>query len=88
MDGRKRLSGYQYKKLAKEKCKREEEVLSKVPKLGTFFKTKTIDLPSASSESAKEIKPTPLIEELKTSDENNGSTISKGRSTFTFDVRQ
>ncbi|KAL4143155.1 hypothetical protein QTP88_005518 [Uroleucon formosanum] len=56
MDGRKRLSGSQYKKLAKEKSKREEEVLLK---------------------SAEEIRPTPPIEELKKSDENNGSTISK-----------
>ncbi|KAL4090706.1 hypothetical protein QTP88_025493 [Uroleucon formosanum] len=79
MDGRKRLSGSQYKQLAKEKSKREEEVLSKVPKLGTFFKTKIIDLPSASSESAEEIRPTPPIEEPKKSDENNGSTMSKGR---------
>lgn len=63
-------------------------MLSKVPKLGTFFKTKTSDLPSASSGSAEALRPTPPIEELKKSDENNGSTILKGRSTFTFEVRQ
>jgi hypothetical protein len=88
MDGRKRLSGSQYKKLAKEKSKREEEVLSKVPKLGTFFKTKRCDLPSTSSGSAEELTPTPPIEELEKSEENNDSTISKGRSrsTITFDI--
>lgn len=40
MDGRKRLSGAAYKKLAKEKAEREEEVLSKIPKLNQFFKPK------------------------------------------------
>ncbi len=74
------------KKLAKEKSKCEEEVLSKVPKLGTFLKTKRTDLPNTSSWSAKELTPTPPIEELEKSDENNDSTTSKGRSTTTFDT--
>ena len=43
MDGRKRLSGSQYKKKAQEKLEREEEVLSKIPKLETFFKQKSTD---------------------------------------------
>lgn len=37
-DGRKRLSGASYRKLAKEKTQRSEEVLAKVPKIHSFFK--------------------------------------------------
>ena len=40
MDGRKKLSGAAYKRLAKGKAEREEEVLAKVPKLDQFFKPK------------------------------------------------
>ncbi|XP_071568451.1 zinc finger MYM-type protein 1-like [Temnothorax nylanderi] len=37
-DGRKRLSGYQYKKIAKEKRKKEDELLEKTKRLNTFFR--------------------------------------------------
>lgn len=36
-DGRKRLSGYQYKKIAKEKRKKQDELLEKTKSLHTFF---------------------------------------------------
>ncbi|CAL1678226.1 unnamed protein product [Lasius platythorax] len=37
-DGRKRLSGYQYKKIGKEKRKKEDELLEKTKTLHTFFR--------------------------------------------------
>lgn len=46
MDGRKRLSGAAYKRLAKEKAEREDEVLAKIPKLDQFFKPKSCALES------------------------------------------
>lgn len=54
MDGRKRLSGAGYKRLAKQKTEREKEVLAKIPKLNQFFKAKshTVEpelVPSSSS---------------------------------------
>ncbi|KAH0552239.1 hypothetical protein KQX54_007590 [Cotesia glomerata] len=39
-DGRKKLSGYEYRKRALDKSKKEQEVLSKTPKLDDFFKKK------------------------------------------------
>lgn len=38
MDGRKRLSGAQYKKSAKEKKKRQDDVLLKTRKIDLFYK--------------------------------------------------
>lgn len=38
MDGRKRLSGAHYKKSAKEKKKRQDDVLSKTRKIDLFYK--------------------------------------------------
>jgi len=44
---RNRRSGAAYKKLAKEKAIKTAEVLSKVPKLDTFFVSRTVNkLPS------------------------------------------
>jgi len=37
-DGRKRLSGYQYRKIGKEKRKKEDELLEKTKTLHTFFR--------------------------------------------------
>ncbi|KAK9880051.1 hypothetical protein WA026_008561 [Henosepilachna vigintioctopunctata] len=39
-DGRKKLSGYEYRKRALDKSKKEQEDLSKTPKLDDFFKKK------------------------------------------------
>lgn len=39
-DGRKRLSGFAYKKRAAEKSQKENDVLCKTPKLDVFFKKK------------------------------------------------
>jgi len=36
-DGRKRLNGYQYRKIEKEKRKKEDELLEKTKTLHTFF---------------------------------------------------
>lgn len=55
MDGRKRSSGAEYRRSAKEKAERVEEVLAKTPKLNKFFKPKSCvselgtDVPSSSS---------------------------------------
>lgn len=43
MDGRKRLSGSAYRKLAKEKEEREAELKNKIPKISTFFKPQNIE---------------------------------------------
>lgn len=39
-DGRKKLSGYEYRKRALDKSKKQQEVLSKTPKLDDFFTKK------------------------------------------------
>jgi hypothetical protein len=43
MDGRKRLSGSAYRKLAKENEEREAELKAKIPKISTFFKPHSIE---------------------------------------------
>lgn len=40
-DGRKRLSGYEYKTLSKLKNEKEKNILNKTPKLHTYFKKNT-----------------------------------------------
>jgi len=37
-EGRKRFSGSEYKKRAKDEEYKESEILNKIPKLSTFFK--------------------------------------------------
>jgi len=44
MDGRKRLSGAGYRKLAEEKRRKENEVLDQTPKLDTFFVKKVAEI--------------------------------------------
>ncbi|CAH0562966.1 unnamed protein product [Brassicogethes aeneus] len=39
-DGRKKMSGFEYRKRALNKSKKEQEVLSKTPKLDSFFRKK------------------------------------------------
>ncbi|XP_050508056.1 zinc finger MYM-type protein 1-like [Diabrotica virgifera virgifera] len=45
MDGRKRLSGWQYKKVAEEKKKKLTEVVNKTAKLDTFFTRSNLPVP-------------------------------------------
>lgn len=37
-DGRKKLSGHEYKRLSKLKNEKEKNILNKTPKLHTYFK--------------------------------------------------
>ncbi|ESO00114.1 hypothetical protein HELRODRAFT_176425 [Helobdella robusta] len=43
MDGRKKLSGAEYKRIAKEKRKKESDVLSLTPKLETLFNKSSVN---------------------------------------------
>jgi hypothetical protein len=40
-DGRKRLSGHEYKRLSKLKNEKEKNILNKTSKLHTYFKKKS-----------------------------------------------
>jgi hypothetical protein len=40
-DGRKRLSGHEYKRLSKLKNEKEKNILNKTPKLHTYLKKKS-----------------------------------------------
>ena len=54
MDGRKRLSGAGYRKLAEEKRRKENEVLDQTPKLDTFFVNKVAETGEGSSETVRQ----------------------------------
>lgn len=44
MDGRKKLSGAEYRRIAKEKRKKESDVLSLTPKLKTLFNKSNVNV--------------------------------------------
>lgn len=54
-DGRKRLSGAQYKSLAEEKRRKRQEILDKTPNLKKYFLNK----PTTSSEQTQELETEP-----------------------------
>lgn len=54
MDGRKRLSGAGYRKLAEEKRRKENELLDQTPQLDTFFVKKVAEIGEGSSETIRQ----------------------------------
>ncbi|ESO00440.1 hypothetical protein HELRODRAFT_175871 [Helobdella robusta] len=55
MDGRKKLSGAEYRRIAKEKRKKESDVLSLTPKLETLFNKSNVNRPRMKRKMADEL---------------------------------